>query len=209
MSAVLDARPAARYIAEHGWTQGRMYAPDGSVCLTGGLLKACQPGDAHLLVQVYRFWGITEDWNDEDGRTKDEVLAVLDRDVTEADLAATFGPQWEPIVGLVRRAAALTSDETNALAAAWASDAAWDATWDATWDAASDVKRAAAWYAAWAVARVAAWAAARDTVRGTALALVVRDLIGQHGFTQQHYDLLTTPWRQVIGPVHPDDAVTA
>jgi hypothetical protein len=35
--------------------------------------------------------------------------------------------------------------------------------------------------------------------------LVIRHVIGQHGFTQEHYDLLTGPWRKVIGPVHPDD----
>jgi len=38
------------------------------------------------------------------------------------------------------------------------------------------------------------------------VALCVRDLIGQHGFTQTHYDTLTRPWASTIGPVHPDDA---
>lgn len=37
-------------------------------------------------------------------------------------------------------------------------------------------------------------------------ALVVRDFIGERGFTQARYDLLTQSWRQVIGKVHPDDA---
>jgi hypothetical protein len=37
-------------------------------------------------------------------------------------------------------------------------------------------------------------------------ALIVRDLIAPDGFTQEHYDLLTGPWRKVIGKVHPDDA---
>ena len=55
-------------------------------------------------------------------------------------------------------------------------------------------------------ARNAAWYAARDATWDATWALIVRDLIGQHGFTQAHYDLLTGPWRQVIGPVHPDDA---
>lgn len=27
----------------------------------------------------------------------------------------------------------------------------------------------------------------------------------KHGFTREHYDTLTGPWRQVIGPVHPED----
>ena len=48
----------------------------------------------------------------------------------------------------------------------------------------------------------AAWYAAGDAARG----LGVRDIIGQHGFTQAHYDVLTGPWRKVIGPIHPDDA---
>jgi len=38
-----------------------------------------------------------------------------------------------------------------------------------------------------------------------ALALLVRDLIGRHGFTQEHYDEMTRQWRTVIGPLHPDD----
>jgi hypothetical protein len=48
--------------------------------------------------------------------------------------------------------------------------------------------------------------AARAAARDAAWALAVRDLIGQHGFTQAHYDLLTEPWRTVIGPIHPEDA---
>lgn len=36
--------------------------------------------------------------------------------------------------------------------------------------------------------------------RDAALALVVRDLI-----SKEHYDLLTGPWAQAIGPAHPDD----
>lgn len=38
-----------------------------------------------------------------------------------------------------------------------------------------------------------------------ATALLARDLIRDR-FTQEHYDLLTGPWRKVIGPVHPNDA---
>ena len=58
--------------------------------------------------------------------------------------------------------------------------------------AARDAARAAAW----AAARDAARAAARDAAR----ALVVRDLI-----TTDQYDTLTRTWREVIGPIHPDD----
>lgn len=31
------------------------------------------------------------------------------------------------------------------------------------------------------------------------------DLIGEHGFTQDHYDTLTGPWRKTIGQLHADD----
>lgn len=37
------------------------------------------------------------------------------------------------------------------------------------------------------------------------LALAYRDLIGSHGFTAEHYAALTSGWRAVVGPVHPDD----
>ena len=43
-------------------------------------------------------------------------------------------------------------------------------------------------------------AAARDAAWDAARALVVRDLI-----TTDQYDTLTRTWREVIGPIHPDD----
>ena len=98
----------------------------------------------------------------------------------EVGPAIRFEQQGPHVVALIARARVLTAGEAERLAAAW--DAAWDAAW------------------------AAAWAAARDA----AVALVVRDLIGQRGFTQDHYDTLTRTWRTVIGPIHPDDpAVTA
>lgn len=51
--------------------------------------------------------------------------------------------------------------------------------------------------AAWTAAGAAAWAAAR--------ALSIRDLIGTANYTQEMYELLTAPWRNVMGPLHPDD----
>ena len=66
------------------------------------------------------------------------------------------------------------------------------------WNAARDAARDAAW----AAARIAAGVAAGDA----AMALTVRDLIGQHGFTQAHYDTLTRPLRAAGVVVHPDDA---
>ena len=212
---------AARVLDARGWTQGTLEALDGRVCAEGAALRACTiPGDGHLLRQVMlSHWQVGASFNDAPGRTATEVRAALDRDVTEDDLAATFGPQWRAVVTLVRRAAALAPAEATALRAAWvaawdaAMVAAWDAArvaaWDAAMGAARDAARAAAWdaarVAAWDAARVTAWDAAMGAARDAARALVVRDLIGQHGFTADHYRTLTRPWAQVIGPVHPDD----
>ena len=94
-----------------------------------------------------------------------------------------YGPQHEQVVALIERVQTLTAEEVTALGVAW----------DDPWGAA----RGAAWGAAW----TDAWYAVGDA----ASALVVRDLIGQRGFTQERYDLLTGPWRTTIGPIHPDD----
>ena len=143
---------------EH-WTKGT-YGDGDNVCLHGAI-RRCQPhpGDAHIIEQVAIRKGWGPSWNDDNDTkwTDVKALVLAGVEITDADLADTFGPQWEAIVALVRRTAVLTVDEAQQ--------------------------------------------------RDAAGALVVRDLIGQHGFTQEHYDTLTGPWRKVIGPVHPDDAV--
>jgi hypothetical protein len=226
MSATTDdlrmlPQRAADWIDTHGWVQGTEQNAAGAVCLTGAL-RFCdpRPGDWLIAREVFRQRKHAEGWNDAKGRTKAEVQDYLRSvEITDAELAKTFGPQWESIVGLIRTAATITPHQGNELAAAWdaaraaawaaARDAAWAAAWDAAWDAARaaarDAARDAAWAAARDAARDAAWAAARDAARDAAWALAVRDLIGQHGFTQAHYDLLTAHWAKVMGPAHPDD----
>ena len=147
--------------------------------------------------------------------------------VREIDPWLALGPQGPLLVALVERAGQITADEARRLAAtryaarAAAGAAAGAAAWDAARDAARAAAGAAAGDAAWAAARAAAWDAARDAAWAAARAAawdaawyaawdaaraaLVRDLIGQHGFTQEMYDLLTGPWRKIIGPVHPDD----
>ena len=118
-----------------------------------------------------------------------------------------YGPQTVEVEALLERARNLTDDEVKALRGAWddaraamrawgaraaaryaAHDAAWDVRDDAAWTA-----REAAW-GAWD-AGSADWAAAWHAVRDGVQALVVRDLIGQHGFTQEpvSYTHLTLP----------------
>jgi hypothetical protein len=185
---------------EH-WTQGT-WGNDQAMCLHGAI-RRCQPvpGDAYIIEQVAARLGWGIDWNDADGTDWTQIRARLAHvEVTDADLADTFGPQWEHMVTLVRRCAIITADEAQRLVAAQGAARA------AARAAARDAARAAAWVAAQAAAWAAAQAAAWDAARAAARALAVRDLIGQHGFTQEHYDTLTRPWRTVIGPLHPDDA---
>lgn len=197
----IDARldHGARWIP--GW--GDWESTEGATCLHGAI-RHCQlvPGDAYLIQQVGSQFGFGIDDNDR-SKSWEEVRAQVPPVVTDQMLAETFGPQWEPIVALVRRAAVLTVDELSKLAAT--RTAARDAAGAATWDAAKASTRTAAWDAAWAAVWGAAMDGAGTAATDAAWGLVVRDLIGQHGLTQAHYDRLTAPWTTVIGPAHPDD----
>jgi hypothetical protein len=109
-----------------------------------------------------------------------------------------YGPQGEYIVALIERARRLTDEE--AAGPRWTQDVGRRDASRAARRAARRATRYAAWYAAWYAARDAA-----PFAEDAATALVVRDLISPDDFTQEHYDVLTGPWRQVIGPIHPDD----
>lgn len=148
--------------------------------------------------------------------------SVAWRVVEEVDPSIRFGPQGPHVAALIARAREITGDEVEKFNAASESaraaresarDAARESAWFAASKAAGVAGRESAWIAASESAWVAASKAARVTASGAvwgavwdaARALVVRDLIGQHGFTQAHYDTFTLPWRTVIGPIHPDD----
>ena len=217
-------RDAADLIDRAGWVRGSMGDESSGYCEHGAIM-ACTPrrGDAYLVRAVMRRRGFDEVWNDQEGRTAGEVTGALRSvEVTDAELAGVFGPQWREVVSLVRRAAALTEAEvaeleyTDVAARHPARDAAWRASWNAARGAAGRAERAGSWNAAWDAAWCAAWRAtgnaAGDAVGlaagRAAWALVVRDLVGQYGqygLTQEHYDVLTKPWASVIGKVHPDD----
>lgn len=170
-------------LRERGWTTGTFESDvDGRVCAHGAVqtCQGLQPGDGPIIRALMTAQGITFDWNDGQASGIDEVAArIAGVDTSDQALAVAFGPQWLQIVGVIRTAAGLSDEQATALAAA----------------------RVAARVAA----LVSAWDAARDAASDAALALTVRDLIGTHGFTQTHYDVLTGPWRTVIGQLHEDD----
>ena len=142
--------------------------------------------------------------------------SVAWRVVEEVDPSIRFGPQGPHVAALIARAREITGDEVEKFNAA--RDAARESARESARDAASKAAgvapgRESAWIAAsesaWVAASKAARVTASDAVWGAvwdaARALVVRDLIGQHGFTQAHYDTFTRTWASVIGKVHPDD----
>ena len=144
-----------------------------------------------------------------------ERQSVAWRVVEEVDPSIRFGPQGPHVAALIARAREITGDEVEKFNAARESarDAARESARDAASKAAGVAGRESAWIAAsesaWVAASKAARVTASDAVWGAvwdaARALVVRDLIGQHGFTQAHYDTFTRTWASVIGKVHPDD----
>lgn len=211
---------AADYIKTKGWGQRELVHDDGRVCATGAVMY-CQPknGDEHLIISVMRHRDRAEEWNDRDGRTAEDVIAELNTDITDTDLEETFGPQWQEVVALGRSAAQLSPTEIEQLAVVNNDvlDTSWMTGWDAALlareavcDATLDVFGGAMCDGFWGTVRGAALETARSAVRDAAQGLVIRDLIGRYGLTQEHYNVLTKRWATAVGKVHPDDAaVTA
>lgn len=78
-----QAAKAAQYIRDHGWFQGNYYGPDGCVCVLGAIRAATGQDDSCALVKLAAIRaGVSrydlDTWNDEKGRTKEEVLNLLD-----------------------------------------------------------------------------------------------------------------------------------
>ena len=192
-------------------TWGEYENADTPTCLHGAI-RHCQPvpGDAFLIEQVGTRYGFGIGDNDR-ADLWDEIKSRVPDEITDEMLAATFGPQWEAIVALVRRAAVLTEDEAVQLNASKLASARTLAR--AAGDAVSVYaplavtarydQAGSAWYATQYIAPKPLWSS--RVVQYAAWALAIRDLIGQHGFTQAHYNTLTRPWATTIGPVHPDD----
>ena len=217
---------------EH-WVQGA-WGDGEQMCLHAAIHRCSpQPGDAFIIEQVATNQGWGTAWNDHEdtdwAMVRERIIGGIE--VSDPMLADTFGPQWVHLVALVRRAVVLTRDEAQRLVAAQAAVfdavaaistdkriAACNAAGRAAFDAVDNAKTAdwVAWNSVempdddWCKAVDAwdsAWDAA-DAVVKAALALAIRDLIGQDGLTQTLYDTLTRPWASVIGPVHPDDEAT-
>lgn len=89
-AAVIELLKAARReIADEGWTQGHYFGERGGCCLMAVPFERAE-GEA-LFQGFARALGFKDDgeatvWNDEKGRTKEEVLARLDAAISRASV---------------------------------------------------------------------------------------------------------------------------
>ena len=152
-----------------------------------------------------------DDLGEDRPRHEHKIGATAVRVLAEVDAHVALGSQGVQVAALIDRCGTLTADEVSRLnAARGAAVRNWKAAWDAARDATRDATRGAAWKAAWDAARDATRDATRGAAWGATWGLLLRDLIGQRpSWDQDAYDALTGPWRQEIGPIHPDDAPMA
>lgn len=206
----IDGEPLIAVLNERGWVQGQWETTDGRVCAHQAI-RLCSPqlGDSFIVEQVAERQGWGTIWNDKHHTTEADVRARLGAgiDVTDADLADTFGPQWRAVVSLVRRAATLTADEMAVFAVDFdvvvaLSDIAHRAAYNANLGAAFRATRSAAHDAVYyAAAHDDAHDDAYNAVRTAAYA--ARAVATWHLttglYTVAHRDLLIYPWKQVCG----------
>ncbi len=203
------AKEAGRHMKRVGWTQGAE-KKRGKVSIIGAI-NHCEttPGDAQILHQVLHHRGRAEDWNDQQGRTEDQVVGFLKRTVIDTDtLTEVFGPQYRQVLGIVRTLASAYEPDLYELSNANAKTPSRLAAYDSAWDAAHAVARDAgrdqhadyAWNAAYNDRLPDADDSALFAAADAAAAVAVRDII-----PAEHYRTLTHAWRTVFGGPHTSD----
>jgi len=136
--------------------------------------------------------------NADDGDEDDDVDKVVDIEPDPTELPAmqdgTQGPQWMQVLTLMKRARALDADQLKSVTA----------TITAIPDTDMNPAISAAVRAAVESCRDDAWRIAHaQPCRHAAVALLLRDLLHP-----RHYQVLTGPWAELLGPVHPHDPTT-
>jgi hypothetical protein len=123
-------------------------------------------------------------------RLLDEVYSLnqdqitdLQKSVTHSTNRAAEGIAWRAAISVSHHPAGDAIGETVSAS----SNNAWDAAAQVTESACKNIDQDAT-----------------SAIRGVSSALAVRDRIGGK-FTQEHYDVLTKPWRKIVGSIHPDD----
>jgi hypothetical protein len=123
-----------------------------------------------------------------------------------------YGPQTEQIEDLFGLLGAATGEQLQQIAVTGAD--AYAIACDSAYDTAAYATNADAIYASYAAAYAYAVDVAdadvyadtyADVVAYAAVALAVRHLISEDGFTWEHYRTLTEPVAFVLGALHPED----
>lgn len=131
--------------------------------------------------------------------------------------AGVWGPQTEDLQRLLLAVRSLTQEQMRGLADAL--DPSWFLAWDQACAAAKvdglDEAVDATWYAAFAATDACAREAHLDSgasakvtraVGSATTALLARHLVRDDvDVSTEAYEQLTTPWRTVVGPLHPKD----
>lgn len=195
--------PEDGIIPEGGWLVEHPTPGPVGDCDAGGYLSvATIPTDCTGMgwpTRLLRVEPVGEVWTPHPDTLPRKRAAHSWRVIEERPAHEALGPQGREAAALIEIARGLTSDQMDALAAA--RDAAWGAAWGAAWNAAWNAALDAVWTTARAAARTAVWDAAWYVARAaaldaidTVLAVLARDLI-----SAEQYDLLTEPWRTVMG----------
>jgi hypothetical protein len=81
-------RTAAMVIEKHGWVQGKFGSELCGFCILGAMLHTCDVTNITraqmFLDTITGLYGVAH-WNDQPGRTKEEVLALLTQAAKVAD----------------------------------------------------------------------------------------------------------------------------
>lgn len=194
-------RQALTTLNTRGWT--RYAYNDGSntalpVCLHGAV-RVCAPrnGDEYLVSAVLRLRGHTERWNDSSSRKKSEVSDLLATfEINEEILAERFGSLWREVVVLARAVSGLTENQEQDVAAAYdkrdikAHGLARAALLDAIWQSPRDFND----IAHSTITAIDSLLGFERAIEDASSALIMYDLIGTAGYTQEHHDTLMAPW---------------
>lgn len=119
MSIHLPVDDILAALERSGWGQGDWGGDRGPICLHEAIRRCTFDGPVVREVSELQGWGPA--WNDDPRTTRAGVSAVLKvhAEITDDELADTFGPQWLSIVELAWKAGTLTGDEIRSLSAAW------------------------------------------------------------------------------------------
>ena len=188
--------PEDGIIPEGGWlVEHPNPGPVGGGNAVGRLSVATAPTECTGMAwptRLLRVEPVGEVWTPGPYGLPNKCAAHAWRVVEERPAHEALGPQGREVAALIETARGLTPDQLDAINAARvaALNSARDAAWYAALSAAQDAARKAALSAA----LNAAWDAAMSAARDAFLAVLVRDLI-----TPGQYDILTGPWRTVMG----------